>query len=537
MVSKYLSNLSSSKRDELVNQLWQIQNGMCFISEDLIDLSVHKNDLDIDHIIPLKLSGKDELSNFALTFSSANRSKQASDLKLARILHKFQKIKKQVEEETNRSPNLDDILKQFQGSKYPITFDFQVDKIRYSLSAIGQNHVVESPVYLDTLSNTRYFFTNLPIEFVFHDDIINPRSIGQNISKLIDEFYSGNPQLHISLGWIDIAESKDSSVKIFDGQHKAAAQILLGARNIPIRIFINPDRDKLILTNFNAGTTLRQVAFDKSVQRHLGNTIYIERVERYQREHSLDQTNFQFSERDLVGYYKGESREVKRYILDSVRDSIIHDPENKLKDYVDFGGRGKEKPISYSSIEKTFYSFFIFQDMLTTSIAEKLEEGKNPRQLEKSQIVRLMNIIAEEILIGKFDFDIGTYQIESRLAKGERFADEHIRAYRMTKEELMWNWLKFINHIINQYFIVNGVPPDEKRLFQIEFPEPLWKNIKVFIKNLANLPLWVNYGLSNTAFGGKQNYDYWATIFRTGKNSAGNPILAEPINLIKMLQE
>jgi hypothetical protein len=174
---------------------------------------------------------------------------------------------------------------------------------------------------------------------------------------------------------------------------------------------------------------------------------------------------------------------------------------------------------------------------LTTPIAEKLEEGKNPRQLEKSQIVRLMNVIVEEILIGKFDFDIGTNQIESRLAKGERLPLEHIRAYRMTKEELMWNWLKFIRQIISQYFIMNGVSPDENRLFQTEFPEPLWKNIKIFVKNLANLPLWVNYELSNTAFGGKQNYDYWATIFRTGRNAAGNPILAEPINLIKMLQE
>jgi hypothetical protein len=110
----------------------------------------------------------------------------------------------------------------------------------------------------------RYFFALLHIQYVHHDDKINPRSIGSNVSKLIAEFYKGNPQLHISLGYIDTNENNNSPVKLFDGQHKAAAQILLGTREIPVRIFIDPDKDKIIETNFNAGTTLKQVAFDKS---------------------------------------------------------------------------------------------------------------------------------------------------------------------------------------------------------------------------------------------------------------------------------
>src|SRR5690606_24680645 len=163
------------------------------------------------------------------------------------------------------------------------------------------------------------FFTTLPIEYVHHDNIINPRSIGANISKLVTEFYGGNPQLHVSLGWIDISEGTKSEVKIFDGQHKAAAQVLLGVLQIPVRIFVNPDKDKLIETNFRAGITLRQVAFDKSVQRHLGNTLYRDRVERYQNETKREAEDFNFSEQDLINFYKGESREMKRYILDSVR--------------------------------------------------------------------------------------------------------------------------------------------------------------------------------------------------------------------------
>ena len=446
-------------------------------------------------------------------------------------------MKREIEERENRSPNLADVLQRYGGAKHDIIFRRENDSISYSLTAVGQNTVLKTPVYTDALSRSDYFFTNLPIEYLFHDDVINPRSIGQNITKLIDEFYVGNPQLHIALAWAEIEDGVKTKIKIFDGQHKAAAQILLGTKNLPVRVFINPNRDRLTLTNFNAGTNLRQVAFDKSVQRHLGNTIYVERVERYQKEHGLSADNFEFSEKSLVGYFKGESREMKRYILDSIRDNIIHNQENKLKDYIDFGGRAREKPISYSSVEKTFYSFFIFQDVLETNLSHRFEEDKNPRQLEIRQIIKLMNLIAETILIDKFDFEIGTNQIESKIAKGERLPLEHLRAYRMTKEEILWNWLRFTKQIISQYFITNGISPNEEKLFQTEFPEPLWRNLTIFLRNLANLPLWVNYEFANTIFGGKQNYSFWQETFNTGKTSSGVPVLAEPINLIKLIQE
>ncbi len=531
MASNYLSRLNTGDREKLIQDLWEIQNGKCFITEENIDLELHKSILDIDHVIPSKLGGKDDPSNFALTFASANRSKQASDLKLARILHRFTKIQNEFKEKEDRSPNLDDILKTKSGSKFSLKFRREDNNILYSLAHIGNTEIIKAPIHKDKLSGLEYFFAVLPIEYVYHDDKINPRSIGNNISKLIDEFYQGNPQLHISLGWIDIKDNSESKVKIFDGQHKAAAQVMLDVKEIPVRIFINPNEDLIILTNFRAGTVLRQVAFDKSVQRHLGNTLYYDRVKRYQDELNLGDDNLNFSERELVNYFKGESRELKRYILDSVRDGVTRNPENKLMEFVDMGGRAKEKPISYSSIEKTFYSFFIYQDLLETPISYKLEEGNNPRSLEKQQIVQLMNIIAEEIYIGKFDLEIGTSRLESKIQNDGEIPMEHMRAYRMGKEEIMYNWLKYLSQIVQSHFISLGHPVDEKKLFQYEFSETLWNNIRNYINNLSALPLWTNNELSNTVFGGKQNYQFWHTIFTTGSSPQGVKVLVQPLNL------
>jgi hypothetical protein len=536
MASDYLSSINETRRQELIKDLWEIQKGLCFITEKPIDLVLHKNDLDIDHIVPKKMGGKDDKSNFALTFASANRSKQASDLKLARILYSFQKLKEELDEKEDRNPNLNDLLQKVNGSKFELSFIKEKNTIKYSFSSLGKPEIIEVPFYKDDLSKLEYFFACFPIEYLYHDEVINPRSIGDNISKLVDEFYHENPQLHISLAWIDISNSTNSKIRIFDGQHKAAAQILLGVRTIPVRIFINPDKDKLILTNFRAGTTLKQIAFDKSIQRHLGNTLYRDRVERYQKEHELDENNLNFSEKALINHFKGESREMKRYILDAIRDSITHNPDNKLTEFIDFGGRAKEKPLSYSTIEKTFYSFFIYLDALDTPISYRLEEGKNPRELEKSQILQLMNIIAEEIYLGKFDLDIGTYQIENKIQKGEKIDSDHVRAYRMSKEEIIYTWLKFVEQIVYNYFAMKGMPIKKERLFQYEFDIPLWNHIRNFIKNLGNLPLWVNNELSSTVFGGKQNYSYWQSIFETGQSPFGVKVLTESINLIKMIQ-
>ena len=535
MGSLYLNRLSRDEYNALKGKLHRLQNGVCFICGEDIDLVLHADSIDIDHIVPTKLGGKDDPINFALTHASCNRAKQDSNLEVAKVLHYFQKIREGLAAD-NRGPNLDDILRAKNGARYEIVFTRDADRLKFSLSAIGDNRIREVQVFTDELSGFEYFFVKLPIEYLFHDDRINPRSISQNISKLLKEFHLKRPQLHISLGWIDLQNGDKTKVRIFDGQHKAAAQILLGIRSLPVRVFINPDPDVLLTTNTNAGTTLRQVAFDKSVQRRLGSALYLDRIDRFQRETKLEEDDFSFSERDLLKYFRGESREIKRYILDAVRDSITHNPENRLKDYIDFGGRGTERPLSYSTIERTFYSFFIFQDVLDTPLDFRMEEGENPREFEKAQILGVMNIIAEEIYIGKFDPDIGTRRIEYQIQRGESFPLGHVTAFRMSKEEILYNWLRYIQHIIKHYFILQGKPIDDRKLFQYQFPEPIWDHIRLFVRNLSCLPVWVNNELSTTVFG-KQNYDFWQTIFETGHSPQGLDVLSKPLDLMEMIRE
>ncbi|MYK89357.1 MAG: HNH endonuclease, partial [Acidobacteria bacterium] len=86
MGSIYLSKLTPEARQELVKDLLVSQSGNCFICGREIDLALQVDHIDIDHVEPLKIGGKDGPDNFAATHDSCNRAKQASDLRVARVL-------------------------------------------------------------------------------------------------------------------------------------------------------------------------------------------------------------------------------------------------------------------------------------------------------------------------------------------------------------------------------------------------------------------------------------------------------------------
>jgi hypothetical protein len=385
-----------------------------------------------------------------------------------------------------------------------------------------------------------YFFTVAPIAYLHHDERINPRPIAKvSLRRLIEEFYGGLPQLHVALAWADLCEQNGQpQIRIFDGQHKVAAQILLGAKELPVRVFLNPDLDRLLTANTHAGTTLRQVAFDKSVQRHLGSQLLEDRIQRFLADTNREQDDRSFSEQDLINHFRGQWREVRRYILDDVRDRITHHPDNRLRPYIDFGGRGTERPLSYSTIEKTFYSFFIYPNALETPFDAGDEVGENPRQLEVEQIVRLMNCIVDIIYAGQFDPSIGTSRLERRVQEGkESIPIEHLRAVRMSKEEILYTWLDFVREVIGNHFLFGSsdVAFDRSRPFQTRFPDPLWDNIGRLLRNLRGLPIWVNTSLSESVFGGKQTYEWWKRIFQTGRTPANQTVLAKGISISDLL--
>jgi hypothetical protein len=527
--SLFLNGLTKDERTALEKQLWEQQSGKCFISGKPIDLGL--DEVDVDHIIPTRDNGPDNPSNFALTLDHYNRSKQAADLRVARVLARFEEIQETADSD-DRGANLNDVLKAYSGGSGTLRGKIDGDQLTY-VDGAGKATV---PIYTDKLSGLRYFFAVLPIAAVRHDEKINPRPIGANVRGLVEEFFKGRPQLQVSLAWMSSADLPEARVNIFDGQHKAAAQILLGATKLPVRVFIDPDFDVLLTTNTNAGTTLRQVAFDKSVQRRLGSAMLLDRIARYRKDKGMPEEDESFSEKALVEHFKGDQRAVTRYVLDGIRNAITYSPENKLRDYIDNAGKAHDKPFSYSTIEKTFYSKFIGSAMLETPWNYRSDIGENPRTLEVEQIVRLMSLVASRIYEGRYDEEIGTAKLENKVQNGEDVPEKHLRAFRMAKEEILYCWIGYVGKIVENHFLMMGRVVDTGKLFQYPFPEQLWTNVGNYIDNLARLPMWVNRDASMTIFGGKQTYGFWQTIFESGSSPTGHKAMTSGLNIMEMIK-
>jgi len=537
--SEFLLRLDKQSRSDLERRLIDRQTGECFICGEPIDLVLHHGQLDIDHIIPLAQQGPDEENNFGLTHSTCNRSKGAADLRVARRIIEFEKLHISAQKEGARGANLGHLLRRYEGARWPLRIKQNDTHVEYVLSEAGEHEIHKLPLYKDSLSEMRYFFTMLPIGYLHHDDRINPRSIGANLRALIEEFLKKRPQLHVSLAWwaSDLERDGLGLVKVFDGQHKAAAQILLGVTALPVRVFMEPDVNVLLTTNTNAGDKLRQVAFDVAILRHLGNTLYTERIRQYKEIKNLREDDYSFSEKDLVTFFKGEYIEMQRYIIDAVRDSITYNKDNRLMEFVEMAGKSANRPLAYSAIERTFFKEFIYKKALDTPIDEGMEQGENPRILEREQLVRLMTMFASIFFMGNWDPEIGGQKLESRLQKGDKIPETHLRAWRIAREEILGNILVWVRLVIENYYAWMGRPIDKERLLQRRLPEDLWKRIEIFLRNLSYLPCWIDKNLSITVFGVKQNLDFWTTIFEKGTAPNGVRVITKPLELSDMIQE
>ena len=535
--SEYLAGLTLEDRTALEGRLLDRQSGKCFICDDTIDPVLHQDQLDVDHIVPVNEQGADDEHNFALTHASCNRSKGASDLRVARRMAEFEKLQQQALERGERGANLGHVLAKHGGAKAAIRLKNSDGRVEFTLSASGDETIQSIPLYQDSLSNMRYFFSVFPLEYIHHDDRINPRSIGRNIRPLIEEFLRQRPQLHVGLAWWAPEKDGTGKIKMFDGQHKAAAQILIGSRKLPVRVFVEPDLKVLLQANTNAGDKLRQVAFDTAVLRHLGSTLYAERVKQYQEFKGFRDDNYSFSEKDLVAFFRGEHREVQKYIVDWVRDSVNYHRDNRLKEYVEWAGKKGNRPLAYAALERTFFAEFLYKYALHTPIALAMDRGDNPRMIERDQLVRLMSLYADIFFVSQWDPDLGGRRLEARLQKGEIIAEGHLRAWRVTREEILATIMKYVRLVIEHYFAVTGKSIEKDRLMQCRFPEDVWARIETFLRRLSGLPAWIDKNLSTTVFGAKQNRDFWAEVFRTGRSSGGVQVFTGPIEVIDMMQE
>ena len=106
------------------------------------------------------MAARTTATNFALTHSSCNRSKQAADFRVARILARFRRHPRQGRPaEPRAGAKLSDILDEYGGAIHELRIA-RKDSWSNLLSGAGtERRGEDKPIYRDELSGMDYFFT------------------------------------------------------------------------------------------------------------------------------------------------------------------------------------------------------------------------------------------------------------------------------------------------------------------------------------------------------------------------------------------
>ena len=165
---------------------------------------------------------------------------------------------------------------------------------------------------------------------------------------------------------------------------------------------------------------------------------------------------------------------MERFIIDAQRDAITRSSDNRLLEFVEWSGKGTDRPMAYSTLDSSF-----FQLLCQKALNRPIDQGVE-RDIERQQMVRLMNLFAEIFFNSKWDHDIGGRRLENRIQKGESIPDKHLRAWRVSREEVAINIMRWVRLVINNHNAVTGKQVELDRLFLEEFPESLWGNMRDF---------------------------------------------------------
>lgn len=489
------------------------QAGRCYLCAEPLDEGLARGDVSLDRIPATEEPDADDAENLVVSHAGCSHGRLAPDLPVARALARFQRLQATLGRQPGR-PNLADVLALAGGARFDLPFSVDADAFTCGFPDLGRPEPETAPLLTDALSGMRSVFLNLPLAYLTHDDRINPRAIAlPGLKRMIEEFRSGLPQLQVALGWLATGDER-AAVHIFDGQHKLAAQALLGVEAAPVRVFIDPDLDTLLMANAHAGTRLRQVAFDRLAQRRLGKGLLDTRVRRFLADFGLPADFRAFSERGLAAHFRTRRAEVRRETLDALRDAIVRDPANRLTPYIDLAGDGAA-PLAYGVVERTIFALCLSAEQ--APLSHVAEEGEDPRAVETEQTVQLMNLLADRLFAGRFQPEIGARRLERRLAAGEAIPAAHIVAVRIAREEPQYALIAACRAAaLAALTAARPAPVDATRLLQYRLPAAAWQAVAAAIARVLALPFWTAQGEAAGVFSERRPRAYWSRVIAGG---------------------
>ena len=285
----------------------------CFISGEVINLET--DEIEFDHVEPYSKQGETSVSNIRVVLKTYNRRK--SDQSLYEFRDNLRLERLFIEKKN--SIKLQDILGLKSIERSSIHTTIQDGKM---IITDG----IETKLFellTDPILSVSYFYGRVPIKWLQNDDQegLQPRVIDYKRLVILRDHLKTHPQIAPS-----VARLKDETIRLFDGQHKLAAQILNNTIDIDIKVYVSPNDaaaaktlfDALMITNLEAHSKLRQIPFYTSTLIDRLAVIYKE----YWEEFAIQKPPEQHSEANFVNFLITDKKFTRAKANDVFRAAI-----------------------------------------------------------------------------------------------------------------------------------------------------------------------------------------------------------------------
>lgn len=431
---------------------------LCYICGESLS-GYTRDEIEFDHIYNYAGGYPQDLSNFAPVHASSSQIKVNCHKGKGRKSPFDYREELRIKKLLRTINGLGDLCKEAIPSTYSISSD------KHHITFNG----VQLPLYNQKIGSrdNLYFYHEVETKYIENDNEIQLRPLEDKILPLIFNLKS-SVQLLPSLARLD---QKTNTVKLFDGQHKAVAQIVGNNKDrILCIVFVNPDVSSLRVTVYEAHTDFVQQRYKKShIDAKLAD-IYGQKIEAYR--NKVGNPLAPYTEADIL---KGEATsDVRNFLLSSIIKEISVETDIIRLYAAESRKDQKLKPILWQSLEKLISKFCFLNSVDTPS-----ESDNNFRSEEIDNLVFILRQIEEHAIKDKWNPDNSE-------------SEHHKLARTFFYRTAFNNWVNYLEEGLRFAFEqMKGSKYFGSLCYQAAFEPDVRKRFSDIIKRLFEHPLWV----------------------------------------------
>ncbi len=429
------------------------------------------DDTEYDHIHAFSKGGETDIVNVRLVFKKYNRRKSDESLYDARDNLKLERLFAQQK----NNIKLQDILKLKEVEHKRIHADQSGATI--TISDATEKRIFQ--LFHDTILDVDYFYGKVPIAWLENDDQegLQPRVIDYKRLITIRDHLKDHPQLAPSIGRL-----VGMKLKLFDGQHKLAGQILNNLTEIDVKMYISPDEeikakklfDDLMITNLEAHSKLKQVPFYTSTLFDRLSIIYKDLLDEFISNKLPDQHTENNFVHFLVIERQYEKTAAKEMLRSAIKNSALEN--SALSDFVAVASKDANYPITIDLLNKTIFPATLYLEPSTAQFGSK----NDYRNSEVDNFKDLASIIVSESFLEHWVPNI----------KGKSLTNIQLKARRIWHKGSVLTWAPYLKSIL--YFALHAMTTEERDqiLYRAGFEDKDKRIIQQCFHRLFNHNIW-----------------------------------------------